>query len=35
MPHEVQIEGITNINNSTKIVGVPLPLELVKVGVPL
>jgi hypothetical protein len=32
MPHEVQIEGITNINNSTKIVGVPLPLELVKVG---
>jgi hypothetical protein len=32
MPHEVQIEGIIDINNSTKIVGVPLPLELVKVG---
>jgi hypothetical protein len=31
MPHEVQIEGITYINNSTKIVGVP-PLELVTVG---
>jgi hypothetical protein len=32
MPHELQIESITDINNSTKIVGVPLPLELVKVG---
>jgi hypothetical protein len=32
MPHEVQIEGITDINNSIEIVGVPLPLELVKVG---
>jgi hypothetical protein len=32
MPHEVQIEGIIDINNSTEIVGVPLPLELVKVG---
>jgi hypothetical protein len=32
MPHEVQTEGIIDINNSTEIVGVPLPLELVKVG---
>jgi hypothetical protein len=32
MPHEVQIEGITDSNNFTEIVGVPLPLELVKVG---
>jgi hypothetical protein len=32
MPHDVQIEGITDINNSTEIVGVPLPLELIKVG---
>jgi hypothetical protein len=32
MPHEVQIEGVTGIDNSTEIVGVPLPLELVKVG---
>jgi hypothetical protein len=32
MHHEVQIEGITDINNSTEIDGVPLPLELVKVG---
>jgi hypothetical protein len=32
MPHEVQIEGITVTNNSTEIVGVPLPLELVRVG---
>jgi hypothetical protein len=31
MPHEVQIEGITDINNSTEIVGVP-PLELITVG---
>jgi hypothetical protein len=35
MPHEVQIEGITDINNSIEIVGVPLPLELVKLVVPL
>jgi hypothetical protein len=32
MPHELQIKGITDINNTTEIVGVPLPLELVKVG---
>jgi hypothetical protein len=32
MPHEVQIEGITDINNSTEIVCFLLPLELAKVG---
>lgn len=32
MPHEVQIEGITKIDGSTKIIGVPLLLEVAKIG---